>query len=100
MSQKPTPEQRRLYLMRRVAPHYADAVKLMVEWYNKSDRPKLSHFWVQQQLNIPQYVAFSLLETLANSQVYCAQLSDGRIFWLNELEPVFSESNLGQLAVK
>lgn len=63
---------------------FKPAKELLKAEYTKSDRVKLTHYWLAQQLNIPNFTAFVLLAMLARYKVYCVRIPDGPIYWDNE----------------
>jgi hypothetical protein len=64
------------------------AFKVLQEERFKSNRVKLTHFWLAEQLGISNLVAFHLLQILAKKRMWCVQMPSGPIFWENEVLPV------------
>lgn len=61
---------------------FGPAVEVLSKAYCDPARPKLTHYWLAEKLNISHYVAFRLLARVAWKKHFCIQIpTTGQIFW-------------------
>lgn len=52
--------------------------------YKAPMRPRLTHFWLAQQLDCTNVVSFRLLQRIARLRLFCIQFPTGPIYWDND----------------
>lgn len=61
------------------------AIEAMTKEYVKPNRVKLTHYWLAEQMDIENRVAFALLAKVAQKRILCVRLPNGPIYWDNEI---------------